>query len=176
MARVRFREFRREDWRVLQGYQNDPRYLEHYPDGERSPEVVRELVERFVAWQADSPRWGFQFVLERIEDHCLIGTAGLRVDLNDAQAASIGIELDPETWGQGMASEAMRILLAWGQEILGLRRIEAACAPTNGRVHRLLEAHGFRRVANPSASDATLLYRLESRRANRQLLAISTDS
>ncbi len=48
-------------------------------------------------------------------------------------------------WGLGYATEATRLIVAFGFRELGLHRIEATCAPENLGSVRVLEKIGMRR-------------------------------
>lgn len=67
-------------------------------------------------------------------------TRGLRHDCRLGYAVHHAYE------GRGVASEAVRSLIKYVFEELGLHRIEASHAPTNGRSERLLERLGFERI------------------------------
>lgn len=55
----------------------------------------------------------------------------------------IGYELLPEMWGKGIASEAVRAVIAFGHGPYGLHRIEAWTLPGNPASDRVLEKNGF---------------------------------
>ena len=58
--------------------------------------------------------------------------------------ADIGYELSPGYWGHGYASEAMDRLVAFGFEVLGLRRVWARTTSDNRASMRVLEKLGLR--------------------------------
>lgn len=89
-------------------------------------------------------RWGVAFPGR----HELIGSAGFYKWLDEPlPQAEIGYDLDPEWWGQGLMSEALRAILAFGFERMGLARVEAYVMTDNEPSCRLLERLGFVREA-----------------------------
>jgi [ribosomal protein S5]-alanine N-acetyltransferase len=57
--------------------------------------------------------------------------------------AETGYSLAPEWWGQGIMTEAMSAVLAFGFNTMGLHSIEAQIDPENTASRRLLERLGF---------------------------------
>lgn len=68
----------------------------------------------------------------------LIGKAGLY------RFPDIGYILDPAFWGRGLATEALRVVIARAFEVHGLPRIQADVDPRNAASLRLLARLGFR--------------------------------
>ena len=58
--------------------------------------------------------------------------------------AEIGYELHPDYWERGLMGEALRAMLAYGFEQLGLHRIEANPLAGNDASQKLLEKLGFK--------------------------------
>lgn len=58
---------------------------------------------------------------------------------------TIGYIVDPKFWGQGIASNLVKGLLAAAFESLGLRRVTATCNADNAPSVRVLEKAGMRR-------------------------------
>jgi [ribosomal protein S5]-alanine N-acetyltransferase len=86
-------------------------------------------------------KWG----IVRRTDDVLIGTATL-FNLNlDNRRAEIGYGLDRAQWGKGYMNEALKALLTYAFEELGLHRIEADVDPRNSASIRTIERLGFQR-------------------------------
>ena len=67
----------------------------------------------------------------------LIGTIGFMWYAEDSDSAEVGYSLGRDWWHQGYAAEALRAVLAFGFDRLGLHRIEAQYEtdnPDSGRV------------------------------------------
>jgi ribosomal-protein-alanine N-acetyltransferase len=76
---------------------------------------------------------------------CLVGQAALFAFSEQNRRCDIGYSLGREHWGNGYAGEALRALLGYGFDGLGLNRMEADVDPRNGASVRLLERLGFQR-------------------------------
>ena len=83
------------------------------------------------------------FVL-RQKDEALLGglTLGL-VRRGVAQACTLGYWMGERHAGRGTMTAAVKVASRFAFQDLGLRRIEAACLPTNNASIRLLEKAGF---------------------------------
>jgi len=84
-------------------------------------------------------RWGI--VLKETGE--LIGTCGYHNMQPRNYRAEIGYEIREDHWNKGYATEAIRELLNFGYEQLGLNRVEALVYPENLASHRALEKLGF---------------------------------
>jgi RimJ/RimL family protein N-acetyltransferase len=89
-------------------------------------------------------RVGFGLYLTELkEDGSPMGICGL-VKRDFLDDVDIGFAFLPKYWGHGYAYEAASAVLAYGQRVLGLKRIVAITAPDNDRSARLLEKLGLR--------------------------------
>jgi RimJ/RimL family protein N-acetyltransferase len=89
-------------------------------------------------------RLGFGLYLtERKEDGAPIGICGL-LKRDSLEDADIGFALVPRFWGKGYAYESASAVMAFGKQVLGLKRIVAVTSPGNDRSVRLLEKLGLR--------------------------------
>jgi len=87
----------------------------------------------------------FQFGICLKESNTIVGACTLSgVDLTQKRAEA-GIILGRPSWGLGLGTESLEILLAWAFEQLGLMRIEADIDPNNPRSLALFERQGFQR-------------------------------
>lgn len=87
----------------------------------------------------------FQWGISDQTDGRVIGTCTLfRLDRSHRRA-EIGFALGRRYWGKGLATEALRALIAFAFEQLNLHRLEADADPRNDRSLRLLERQGFKR-------------------------------
>ena len=88
----------------------------------------------------DGLRWGI--VLK--DDGEFIGSAGLHNWNREANYAEIGVDIAPPYWRQGYATEALKTLVQFGWEKMGLNRIEADIVKGNMASMRVLEKDGFK--------------------------------
>ncbi|MFD2031781.1 GNAT family N-acetyltransferase [Ancylobacter dichloromethanicus] len=88
----------------------------------------------------------YPFLIFRRADRALLGGVSLsNVRRGVTQTANLGYWMGEPHAGRGYMGAAVRTLLPFAHGTLGLRRIEAACLPTNAPSMRLLEGAGFRR-------------------------------
>ena len=74
----------------------------------------------------------------------LIGLAGLICELEN-DSAELSYWIGRAYWGYGYASEAVKSIVAFGFEQMGLHRIFATCLARNAASARILEVNGFTR-------------------------------
>lgn len=142
--RLRLREFAAGDWQLVHAYRCDPHYQQHFHPQRVTRDETRELIDQYIAWQSETPRLQFQFVMEIRETDLLIGNCGLRQEHADIPEANIGFELDSKYHNRGYASEAVLALLDFGFRQQELKRIWGWCLIDNTGSARVLEKCGLR--------------------------------
>lgn len=101
----------------------------------------RRLRQVALEWHTDA---GYAFhILRRADDTLLGGVTLSNVHRGIAQSASLGYWVGRPHARRGHMAEALRCLLPFAFERLGLHRIEAACLPHNEASRRLLLQVGF---------------------------------
>ena len=90
----------------------------------------------------NTTRYGCWAARLKAEDR-FVGFAGLKF-LEDVGEVDIGYRFFKEYWGQGLATEACRGLIAYGFETLRLPRILGIVDRDNAASIRVLEKTGFR--------------------------------
>jgi RimJ/RimL family protein N-acetyltransferase len=75
----------------------------------------------------------------------VMGTCTLFQMDRQHRRAEVGIALHRAAWGQGIAAESLRLLIAFAFDTLKLHRLEADIDPDNQRSLKLFEGLGFRR-------------------------------
>ena len=101
---------------------------------------IREGLATAWEWDADSLTWTFHLRDENWVD-CngeVLGPVTAQ-DFVDALA----YVLNPDYWGRGLASEAVRMVLKYGFLSLKLQRVEARCLKENGRSLRVMDRGGM---------------------------------
>jgi ribosomal-protein-alanine N-acetyltransferase len=79
-----------------------------------------------------------------LNDGELAGCVGLRPYGDDRQILELGFHFRPQYWGQGLAEEAARAVIAFAFETLALKGLFAGHHPENAASERLLRKLGFR--------------------------------
>lgn len=142
--RLILREYSIDDWQDVLEYQSQPDYLRFYDWSERDEQSVKEFVGQFISAQAEALRIKYQFAVTLSETGRLIGSAGIRKEKQEAVEGEIGVELNPAYWGKGYAAEAIRAVMRFGFDDLGLHRIWVKIISENIRSVRLVERVGMR--------------------------------
>jgi len=99
----------------------------------------------FIATHAESWTTGKHAIwaLTRQSDGVLVGTMSLKLTLPHRRAEA-GYWVAREAWGQGIASEALVALVAWGFDVIGLHRIDAHHFTTNPASGKVMTKAGMR--------------------------------
>lgn len=87
----------------------------------------------------------FVFSISELNTNDFIGLISLRIGNPKYLIAAVWYKLLPEFWSKGYATEALKSILNFGFEEIGLHRIEAGCAIDNIGSIRVLEKSGLRR-------------------------------
>ena len=111
-----------EDLKVLD---MDPDVRAHFPDGVSTPDQIKEHISKSQACYAEN---GFgEFAVIETESGRFTGRAGF--GLIEGGGIEVGYVFLKQFWGQGLAQESLRALLAWAEQSLRAHRI-LAYAPT----------------------------------------------
>nr|WP_110930357.1 GNAT family protein [Paenibacillus bouchesdurhonensis] len=141
--RLLLRKMERSDAERMFQYWSDPEVVKYmnippFASVEDTLEMIQLLNE--LSESEDTLRWG----IELKEEGQLIGSCGFNVwELSGAYRGEIGYDLGKEYWGCGYMSEALRMVLSYGYQTIGLNRIEALVHPNNAASQRLLQAFDF---------------------------------
>ena len=142
--RIALRRLTRDDVDALFAVFGDPEVMRFWstpPHVDRSE--AASLVERIDA--AVAARTLFQWGIVPHEVGAVIGTCTLvGIDWSNRRA-EIGFALARAHWRRGYATDALRRVLRYAFDELGLTRLEADVDPRNGASLRTLERLGFRR-------------------------------
>lgn len=142
--KVRLRAIEREDVPNFMRWFNDPeviRYLNFYKP------VSKRNEERWVETLSEAQDQHVFAIEAQTEGGWVhIGNMGLhRLDLRN-RTAVLGVALgEKDFWGQGYGTEAIRTVLRFAFDTLGLNRVELDVFEFNPRAIRCYEKVGFRR-------------------------------
>ena len=109
--------------------------------GPFGPEQVRQRLEK----EIDGRRlFGVQYwPVFLLADDAHAGCAGLRPYRPNEKIYELGFHLRPDYWGQGLAQEAGRAVIAYAFDQLGATSLFAGHHPANAASKRVLEKLGF---------------------------------
>lgn len=103
-------------------------------------QVEARLKREIESMAADKVQYWPIFLLQ---DEQLAGCAGLRPYKPEDEIFEMGVHLLPENWGEGLAQEAGRAVIAFAFETLGVKGLFAGHHPANTASRRLIEKLGF---------------------------------
>jgi ribosomal-protein-alanine N-acetyltransferase len=109
-----------------------------------SVEQARALIESIL----DNYKWGNELrwgITLKNGDDTVIGMCGYNYWARHDFRGSVGYDLARAYWGQGIMTEAVRAVIKFGFERMGLNRIEADASVENEASIRILERLGFQR-------------------------------
>lgn len=119
----------------------DPAIYEHENEPPASVEWLRERYRRLESRRSpDGREWWLNWVL-RLPSLQLAGY--VQATVYPDERAAIAYELASRHWGQGLAQEAVRAMIAELVATYGVRRLTAVLKATNRRSLLLLERLGF---------------------------------
>ncbi|OKH89385.1 hypothetical protein LF95_05155 [Thalassospira sp. TSL5-1] len=138
--RITLRDFTPADGDGFVAYQMDARYraLYNQPDSPETRATSTALFQRFLGWQAETPRQNFQIGIFDAKTGDILGCIGLRQQDMPAHVAIMGLELAPTCWGRyRLALDAINLMLDYGFNQLGLTAITGSTGNGNRRITRL---------------------------------------
>jgi ribosomal-protein-alanine N-acetyltransferase len=136
------RELRDEDSPAMFELFRDPeatRYhsLETMTELANARQVVAELRERYRL------RTGIRWAITHATSTEVLGSIGLKDIDTHEQRATTGYDLRRSVWGRGHATEALRAVVEFGHQHVGLERIDALVMLDNVSSVRVLTKAGF---------------------------------
>jgi [ribosomal protein S5]-alanine N-acetyltransferase len=140
--RLRLRAPTLADMSRLEALSTDPRVNRHSPSGPPTVQQSRAAVrESITAWHRDGiGHWVVEY------DGRLAGVTGVRpIELSGDRYWNVYYRFAPETWGKGIASEAVRAALAAARGHLPGRRFVVRTRPSNEAAITLAQAVGLTR-------------------------------
>ncbi len=124
-------------------FRSDPAIMQFLDkDPMQTLEEAREFITKYdkAIQENEGINWG---ICLKENPEKLIGTIGLWRFIKYNHRAEIGYTIHPDFWNRGVASEALKAVLAYGFGTLKLHSVEANINPENQASRRLLEKHGF---------------------------------
>jgi len=142
-TRVILREHTDGDLAAVLGYSADEMVARYVPWEPNTEEAARAFLAAAITAAEQTPRVSYELaIIERATD-VLLGAARIGIESVPHQRADIGYVLRRDHWGEGLATEAARLLLGFGFDQLGMRRIWATSHPDNLPSARVLEKIGL---------------------------------
>ncbi|MAT89107.1 MAG: GNAT family N-acetyltransferase [Flavobacteriaceae bacterium] len=143
--RLFLRPFDFGDEEGILAFSSDPKTQELTGDRMRTTlEECRELITN--VWHPDYEKYGYgRFAVIYKKDHKIIGFNGIKF-LPEIGKADLGFRFLPEYWGQGIATESSRAILAFAFKEIGLEEVIAFVEPANPASSAVLKKLGFQQT------------------------------
>lgn len=142
-ARLRFEPFDARHFDGLQATNADPEVMRYISGRAETPDETRAMIARVQGrWAQRGYDWWSLLDAATGE---LVGAAGLyHLGQDPANEHEIGWRLRRANWGQGLASEAARTILAHAFDAVGAPAVCAIRHPDNEASRRVMERLGMR--------------------------------
>lgn len=142
--RLKIRLFKKGDEKDLYEYCSDDevtRYIsfESYTSISQAEDRINYCLEIYKNINKPFP-WGIEYK----ENGKLIGSIDFVEWNEDHKEAKIGYVLNRNYWNKGIASEALKVILKFGFEKMGLNRIQIECDERNVASARVIEKNGLK--------------------------------
>jgi len=141
--RVELRELAAGDLEAVIAYSVDEVVARYQDWQSHTADAAKAFFDREIAAAQRTPRHTYSLAIVERASSLLIGDASIEIGSVPNKRAEIGFTLRRDRWGAGLATEASRLLLAFGFDQLGMHRIEATSHPDNVASIRVLEKIGM---------------------------------
>lgn len=141
--RVRLRALREEDLEVLEAWWNDPEWMV-FQQGHIIPTPSPAAADMLRSWSGNKEATGAGLSVEEIEGEKLVGHIALWGVDPVVRAATLGVIIGGLHVGQGYGTDAVRVMLRYAFDELGLNKVELGVWEYNERARRAYEKVGFR--------------------------------
>lgn len=140
--RLRLREMTMEDAEAIFAIRGDYEVTKYnigapYPTIERAQKLIAGMKEEYLA--QSEIRWGI--TIKPYDE--VIGMVGFNYWNRQDNRASVGFDLNRSYWRRGIMAEALRLIVIFGFEEMGLNRIEADASIHNAASINLMKSLGF---------------------------------
>jgi [ribosomal protein S5]-alanine N-acetyltransferase len=144
--RIHLREVGTDDTAAAWRWASDPEFFRHMAVAPVASEAdERELLAQVQVLAAEQPRRHYHLGIVWNDTDDLVGLARLSVSEPEHRGGDIGYGLRRDRWGEGIATEAARLLVDFGFSVLRLHRIFAYHHPDNVASGRVLTKIGMQR-------------------------------
>lgn len=140
--KIRLRPLQEEDLPLLATWWNDPTWMV-FQNANITPSPSSSTIDMFRAWSSNKDASSFGFSIEEIESKKLVGHATVWGIDPIVRAGTLGIIIGGQYVDQGLGTDAMRVLLRYAFEELGINKIELSVWEYNSRALRTYERVGF---------------------------------
>lgn len=138
------RNFKKEDLEHMQRYAIRENYYRYLPLDKLTPKLVEDFLNLMLSEQDQEERLYYCFAIEPNKLGHIVGAIHIKIEDEKNRSGSIGYALDSDYRGQGIMTEAVQAVLAFGFKTLSLHRICAVVDTENESSLRVVERAGFK--------------------------------
>jgi ribosomal-protein-alanine N-acetyltransferase len=144
--RLILRDFKNSDWEDLHVLYMKPETVKYNPSGyPENEEASKAIVAGWARQTGNASREAYTAAIISKTDLRFVGVISLDLGNHKYRKGEIWYKLLPDCWGQGLATEATKAMLAFGFEQLQLHRIESGCSIHNIASYKVIEKVGMKR-------------------------------
>lgn len=121
--RLILREFTLDDAVALSSVDSLPEVARYNGLPPPTLEDTQRVVEFVIESSVETPRTIYTLAIVAKEDDRLVGRCGFDLGDREPGEAMVGYSLHPDSWGQGLMTEAVMALVGYGFGVLRLHRI-----------------------------------------------------
>lgn len=140
--KVRLRPLKETDLPQLASWWNDPEWMV-LQSARIAPTPDAPTIDMFRMWSSNKDAGSFGFSIEEIESGQLVGHVTVWGIDAIVRAGTLGIIIGGEHVDRGLGTDAMRVVLRYAFEELGINKIELTVWEYNSRALRTYERVGF---------------------------------
>jgi RimJ/RimL family protein N-acetyltransferase len=144
--RLIIRDFNNSDWEQLHALYMKPETVTYNPSGyPENEEASKKLVAGWASQPDSAARDKYTAAIITKAGAVFAGVISLDLGDRKYRKGEVWYKLLPEYWGQGLATEATKAMVAFGFEQLQLHRIECGCSIHNVASFKVMEKAGMTR-------------------------------
>jgi [ribosomal protein S5]-alanine N-acetyltransferase len=141
--KVFLREFVESDWVDVHKYASQEIVCQYQPWGPNSEKESQEFVKQVLIDATKKTRTRYVFAVINKKDERMIGAGEFNIRSFNNKIGEIAYIVNPDYWGNGIATEVAELLIEFGFSEFSLHRIYATCDPRNIGSKRVLEKVGM---------------------------------
>jgi len=140
-------EFRSEDLQAMIAIDQSPEQHRYNREtfSPATQDEAKVFISKLVSQDYSTRTLPFQLAIRKQGNSRLIGFIGFkRGELEPGGTVEVFYSIYKEFWGNGYATEALRAMVEFGFQVVGLHRIWAGCDIDNAASRRVMEKAGMR--------------------------------
>ncbi|WP_079530592.1 GNAT family N-acetyltransferase [Halobacillus hunanensis] len=139
--RLSLREINENDWTDIHKYASKDIVCQYQPWGPNTEEESKSFVKQIILDASKEKRTRYAFAVVYNKDMIGVGELNIRDFTN--KVGEIAYIVNPDYWGQGIATNVAKLLIRFGFADIQLHRIYATCDPRNIGSSKVLQKSGL---------------------------------